>query len=66
MDLYTKSVLTVIAGALVVLCAQNMTTSAQAGADAAVQKVTICVETGVAGKYDCNYGANDRPLKLTH
>jgi hypothetical protein len=64
-DLYTKSMLTVIAGALVVLCVQNTTMSARAGAEGAVQKVTICVET-VAGKYDCNYGANDRPLKLTH
>jgi len=65
MDLYTKSVLTVIAGALVALCAQNMTMSAQAGADT-VQKVTICVESGSPAAYVCNYGAGDRPLKLTH
>jgi hypothetical protein len=64
MDLYTKSVLTVIAGALVVLCAQNMTMSAQAGAGA-VQRVTICVENSNA-EYVCNYGAGNRPLKLTH
>jgi hypothetical protein len=66
MDLYTKSVLTVIAGTLVVLCAQNMTKSAQAGAEGAVQKVTICVESDTSASYVCNYGANDRPLKLTH
>jgi hypothetical protein len=66
MDLYTKSVLTVIAGALVVLCAQNMTMSAQAGAEGAVQKVTICVESGSPATVVCNYGAGDRPLKLTH
>lgn len=66
MDVYTKSVLTVIAGALVVLCVQNMTMNAQAGAEGAVQKVTICVESDTSATYVCNYGPGDRPLKLTH
>lgn len=66
MDFYTKGVLTVIAGALVVLCVQNITITAQADAAATVQKVTICVESGSPAAYVCNYGAGDRPLKLTH
>jgi hypothetical protein len=40
--------------------------SAEAGVEGAVQKVTICVESGSSAVYVCNYGAGDRPLKLTH
>jgi hypothetical protein len=69
MEFYTKAVLTVIAGALVVLCVQNGMGAAYAGFDvpeAQVQKVTICVESTTSKGYVCGYGAADKALKLTH
>lgn len=70
MDLYSKSVFTVIACALVVLCFQNATSAARAvskntkESSSGVQAVTICVKnTSLSDSYDCDVGGS-RALKV--
>ena len=45
-DLYTKTVLTIIAASLLALVAQNAIRSSQAQLSGALQKVQICGDTG--------------------